>query len=164
MGQEISFWVLAVVAIAAAIGVVTIRNVFRTAMSLVACFVAIAGVFILLNADFLAAIQVLIYVGAVSILIVLGVMLTQEITRASTSNKLQIPTLLLVGVSLAGFIYAIFNTDWQLSSATPDTSTTTAIANRIFGENGLILPLQVIPVLLMATVIIAMVLVKVKKK
>ena len=165
MGQEIGFWVLAAAAIGAAIGVVTIRNLFRTAMSLVACFIAIAGVFILLDADFLAAIQILIYVGAIGILIVLGIMLTHEITNASSSNKLQLPALLLVAVSLAGIIYAIINTDWRISTAVagPDTTTTT-IANRIFGESGFMLPLQIIPILLMATVIIAIVLVRVKKK
>jgi NADH-quinone oxidoreductase subunit J len=168
MGQEISFWVLAIVAICTAIGVVAIRNVFRTAMLLVACFVAIAGIYILLNADFLAAIQILIYVGAVSILIVLGIMLTREVTRASSSNKYQIPVLVIVVVSLAGIIYAILNTNWQISSFTKDspidTATTSTIANRIFGENGFILPLEIVPVLLLATVISAIVLVKVKKK
>jgi len=164
MGQEISFWVLAIVAVAAAIGVVTIRNIFRTAMALVACFLAIAGVFILLNADFLAAIQVLIYVGAISILIVLGIMLTREITRGSTSNKLQVPAMVAILVSLGAIIYAIVNTDWQISAAVTDVSTTTAIADRIFGENGFLLPLQLVPVLLMAAVIIAVVLIRVKKR
>lgn len=168
MGLEISFWVLAVVAVGTAIGVVTVRNVFRTAMLLVACFVAIAGVYILLKADFLAAIQILIYVGAISILIVLGIMLTHEITSASSSNKFQVPALFTVVASLAGIVYAIFNTNWQISSVSDtlpiDTATTSAIANRIFGENGFILPLQIIPVLLLATVISAIVLVKVKNR
>ncbi len=168
MGQEISFWVIAAVAVCAAIGVVTIRNVFRAAMLLVACFVAIAGVYILLKTDFLAAIQILIYVGAISILIVLGVMLTHEITHASSSNKFQIPALLTVAVSLAGIIYATVSTNWQISNvsnALPiDIATTSTIANRIFGENGFILPLQIIPILLLATVIRAIVLVTVKRK
>ena len=168
MGQEISFWVLAAVAVCTAIGVVAIRNVFRAAMLLVACFVAIAGVYILLKTDFLAAIQILIYVGAISILIVLGIMLTHEITHASSSNKFQIPALLTVAVSLAGIIYAIVNTNWQISNVSNvlpiDIATTSTIANRIFGENGFILPLQIIPILLLATVISAIVLVTVKKK
>ncbi len=168
MGQEISFWVLAAVTVGAAIGVVTIRNVFRAAMLLVACFVAIAGVYILLKTDFLAAIQILIYVGAISILIVLGIMLTHEITHASSSNKFQIPALLTVAVSLAGIIYAIVNTNWQISNVSTalpiDIATTSTLANRIFGENGFILPLQIIPILLLATVISAIVLVTVKRK
>lgn len=168
MGQVISFWILAAVTVCAAIGVITIRNVFRAAMLLVACFVAIAGIYILLKTDFLAAIQILIYVGAISILIVLGIMLTHEITHAGSSNKFQIPALLTVAVSLAGIIYAIVNTNWQISNVSStlpiDIATTSTIANRLFGENGFILPLQIIPILLLATVISAIVLVTVKKK
>lgn len=168
MGQVISFWILAAVTVCAAIGVITIRNVFRAAMLLVACFVAIAGIYILLKTDFLAAIQILIYVGAISILIVLGIMLTHEITHASSSNKFQIPALFTVAVSLAGIIYAIVNTNWQISNVSStlpiDIATTSTIANRIFGENGFILPLQIIPILLLATVISAIVLVTVKRK
>ncbi len=168
MGQEISFWVLAAITVCAAIGVVAIRNVFRAAMLLVACFIAIAGIYILLKTDFLAAIQILIYVGAISIVIVLGIMLTHDITHANSSNKFQIPALLTIAVSLAGIIYAIVNTNWQISSVSDalpiDIATTSTIANRIFGENGFILPLQIIPILLLATVISAIVLVTVKKK
>lgn len=168
MGQVISFWILAAVTVCAAIGVITIRNVFRAAMLLVACFVAIAGIYILLKTDFLAAIQILIYVGAISILIVLGIMLTHEITHANSSNKFQIPALLTVAVSLGGIIYAIVNTNWQISNVSDalpiDIATTSTIANRLFGENGFILPLQIIPILLLATVISAIVLVTVKKK
>lgn len=168
MAQEISFWVLATLAVATAIGVITIRNLFRTAMLLVGCFTAIAGIYILLKTDFLAAIQILIYVGAISILIVLAIMLTHDITQASLSNKLQLPALLIVAVSLAGVIYAVLNTDWQISTVAKnlpiDTATTSTIANRIFAPDGFILPLQVIPVILLATVISAIVLVKVKRE
>ena len=168
MGQEIGFWVLAVVAVGAAIGVVTIRNVFRTAMALVACFLVIAGIYILLKADFLAAIQILIYVGAIGILIVLGIMLTHDITHASTTNKFQVPAMLIGIALLAGIVYAVANTNWPISAVSNslpiDTNTTATIADRLFNENGFVLPLLVIPVLLLATVISAIVLVKVNKK
>ncbi|MDP2731146.1 MAG: NADH-quinone oxidoreductase subunit J [Dehalococcoidales bacterium] len=167
MAQVFSFWILAMLAVATAIGVITVRNVFRTAMLLVGCFIAIAGIYILLKTDFLAAIQILIYVGAVSVLIVLAIMLTQEITHASLSNKFQLPALFIIAISLAGIIYAVINTDWHVSTVAPnlpiDTATTATIAERIFGPGGFILPLQLIPVILVATVISAIVLVKVKR-
>jgi NADH-quinone oxidoreductase subunit J len=168
MGQEIGFWVLAVIAVGAAIGVVTIRNVFRTAMALIACFLVIAGIYILLKADFLAAIQILIYVGAIGILIVLGIMLTHDITHASTTNIFQVPAMLIGIALLAGIVYAVRNTNWPISTVSNslpiDTNTTATIADRLFNENGFVLPLLVIPVLLLATVISAIVLVKVNKK
>ncbi len=67
MGLEIAFWVLAVVSVGAALAVVLIRDIFRAALSLVLCFLAVAGIYITLSADFLAAAQVLVYVGAISI-------------------------------------------------------------------------------------------------
>ena len=67
MGQVIAFWVFAVAIIGTALGVVLLKNVFRSAVLLVTCFLAVAGVFILLSADFLAAMQILIYVGAVAV-------------------------------------------------------------------------------------------------
>jgi NADH-quinone oxidoreductase subunit J len=139
MGQEIGFWVLAVIAVGAAIGVVTIRNVFRTAMALIACFLVIAGIYILLKADFLAAIQILIYVGAIGILIVLGIMLTHDITHASTTNKFQVPAMLIGIALLAGIVYAVRNTNWPISTVSNslpiDTNTTATIADRLFNEN-----------------------------
>ncbi|MEE9583154.1 MAG: NADH-quinone oxidoreductase subunit J, partial [Dehalococcoidales bacterium] len=94
MALEIAFWVLALVAIAAALAVVTLRNVFRAALSLILCFLAVAGIFITLSADFIAAVQILIYVGAISILIILAIMLTREVQRGSLSNKLVVPVLI----------------------------------------------------------------------
>ena len=71
MGFDIAFWILAVVGVAAALMVVLQRDVFRAALSLVLCFLIVAGIYVTLSADFLAAAQVLIYVGAISILIIL---------------------------------------------------------------------------------------------
>ena len=79
MGLAISFWMLAAVAIIAALGVVLIRNVFRAALSLILCFVMVAGLYITLSADFLAAVQILVYVGAIAILIVFAIMLTRRL-------------------------------------------------------------------------------------
>ncbi len=69
MGLTIAFWALAVVAVLAALGVVLLRNVFRAALSLILCFLTVAGIYVTLSADFLAAVQVLVYVGAISVLV-----------------------------------------------------------------------------------------------
>ena len=84
MGLEIAFWVLAIVGIGAALAVVLLRDIFRAALCLVLCFLTVAGIYITLSADFLAAVQVLIYVGAISVLIILAIMLTRgTVLRAS---------------------------------------------------------------------------------
>ena len=81
MGLDISFWILAIVVIVAALAVVSVKNVFHAALALILTFVAVAGIYITLSADFLAAVQILVYVGAISVLIILSVMLTREVQR-----------------------------------------------------------------------------------
>jgi len=78
MGPTIAFWILAALAVFAALGVIVQKNVFRVAQALIVCLIAVAGIFVLLSADFLAAAQILVYVGAVSVLILFGVMLTKR--------------------------------------------------------------------------------------
>ncbi len=91
MGLVIAFWILAAVAILAALGVVILRNVFRAALSLILCFLAVAGLYITLSADFLAAVQILVYVSAISVLIILAIMVTREVQQGNPSKRLRIP-------------------------------------------------------------------------
>jgi NADH:ubiquinone oxidoreductase subunit 6 (subunit J) len=72
------FILLSLVTLVAAAMVVSSRNLFRSALWLILTFFGIAGIFILLNAEFLAVVQVLIYIGAISTLIIFAVMLTRD--------------------------------------------------------------------------------------
>ena len=67
MIHDIAFWSLSVITIVSAIGVVVVKDLFRSALLLAVVFVGVAGFFFLLSAEFLAVVQVLIYVGAISI-------------------------------------------------------------------------------------------------
>ena len=162
MGLEIAFWILAITGIAAALAVVLLRDIFRAALSLILCFLVVAGIYVTLSADFLAAAQVLIYVGAISVLIILAIMLTREVQRGSLSNKLQIPAL-VVAVLLLGVIgFAVVNTPWQVSAVPPLEPTTAALAGKLFGEGGFILAVDIAAVLLLAAILGAIVLVREK--
>ena len=119
MGTVVAFWILAIVAIAAALGVVLIKNVFRAALSLVLCFVMVAGLYVTLSADFLAAVQILVYVGAISVLIILAIMMTREVQQGSPSNKLQVPAFLLAIVFLGVVVFAVVKTPWRIAGAAP---------------------------------------------
>ncbi len=162
MGLEIAFWILAVVGIGAALCVVSLRNVFRAALSLILCFLAVAGIFITLSADFLAAVQVLIYVGAISILIILGVMLTREVQRGSPSNRLRIHAFIVAALFLGLVTFAMVNTPWQIASEAPLEPTTAALGAKLFGEGGFILALEIAPILLLVAILGAIVLVREK--
>ncbi len=110
--QEIVFWILAVVAIGAALGVVLIRDLFRAALLLVLVFVAIAGFFVLLSAEFLAVVQVLIYAGAISILLIFGIMLTRNVPQGNMANRLQIPAAVFAAMLLAVMVTVAVQTEW----------------------------------------------------
>jgi len=76
-----AFWIFAAVIVISGFMVVSLRNIFHCAIALIMCLSAIAGIYVLLNAEFLAAAQVLIYVGAVAVLMVFAIMLTTDMAR-----------------------------------------------------------------------------------
>ena len=162
MGASVAFWVLASVAVLAALAVVLLRDVFRAALSLILCFLMVAGLYLTLSADFLAAAQILIYVGAISVLIILAIMLTREVQRGSPSNRFRLPAFFVAVLFFAGIGYAMLRTPWQISSVPPLEPTTPAIAGLLFGPGGFILPVEIAPVLLLAAIIGAIVLVREK--
>jgi NADH-quinone oxidoreductase subunit J len=164
MGLTVTFWIMAVVMIAAALSVVFLRNVFRAALSLILCFIAVAGLYITLSADFLAAVQILVYVGAISVLIILAIMMTKDVQRGSPANKLQIPAAIVGVILLIILVYAVTNTPWKIAAEAPLTPTTAPLATRLFSESGFILPVEIGAVLLLAAILGAIVITREKKE
>ncbi|MFC2010416.1 NADH-quinone oxidoreductase subunit J [Chloroflexota bacterium] len=162
MGVDIAFWVLALVCVGAAITVVLLRNVFRAALTLVLCFLTVAGIYVTLSADFLAGAQILIYVGGISILIILAIMLTKDVQRGSLSNRTVIPAFIVVVLFAGLAVYALLNTPWAVSTAAPLEPTTSALADKLFGEGGFILAVEIAATLLLAAILGAIVLVREK--
>jgi NADH:ubiquinone oxidoreductase subunit 6 (subunit J) len=112
--QDIVFWILALITVGAALGVVLVRDLFRAALLLAVVFVAVAGFFVMLSAAFLAVVQVLIYAGAISILFIFAVMLTRDVRQGNLPNRLQIPAVLFPALLLAALIAVAVTTDWRL--------------------------------------------------
>ena len=103
--QDVVFWVLAVASVVAALGVVLLRDVFRAALLLVVVFLTVAGFFVMMNAEFLAVVQVLIYAGAVAVLIIFAIMLTREVQQGNLPNRLQPAAVLLPALLLAALVF-----------------------------------------------------------
>ncbi|MFC1967042.1 NADH-quinone oxidoreductase subunit J [Chloroflexota bacterium] len=164
MGLAIAFWISAVVAVAGALGVILQRNVFRAALSLVGCFVAVAALYVTLSADFLAAAQILVYVGAISVLIILAVMMTRDVQQGNPFNRMAVPVLIVVVIFLGVVIYAVTATPWQISATPPLEPTTPAIAASLFGEKGFVLPVVTGALLLLSAIIGAVVLARENKE
>jgi len=159
---DIVFWILAAVTVGAALAVVILRDVFRAALSLVLLFLTIAVIYVTLYADFLAVVQILIYVGAISILIIVAIMLTYEVRRGSPSGKLRIPALVVSLLLLGTLVFTVMSTKWETSGEPPQQPTTAAIGSSLFGEGGFILPVEITAVLLLAAVLGAIVMIREK--
>ncbi len=78
----VAFFALAGLTLLSALAVVTLRNLLRSALALVVTFIGVAGIYLLLQAEFIAAVQVLLYVGAVTVLILFAIMLTERLMEA----------------------------------------------------------------------------------
>lgn len=91
-----TFIILAGLALVGAVGMVTLRNLVHSVLAMVLAFLAVAGIFILLEAGFLAVVQILIYVGALAILILFAVMFTRDVLGKKVHvNAAQWPLALL---------------------------------------------------------------------
>ena len=111
--EEFIFYVVAAVTVTGALGVVLARNVVHSALFLILALLAVAGVFILLSAEFLAIVQVLIYGGAVTMLILFAMMLTRVDDTPQAMDGPQQPVAALAAAAFLGIsILAIVSTDW----------------------------------------------------
>lgn len=162
MGPDIVFWILALVSVGAALAVVLLRNIFRAALTLVLCFLTVAGLYITLNADFLAVVQVLIYIGGISILIVLAIMLTRDVQQGSPTNRLRIPAFIVAALFFGVIVFALAGTPWQISTAAPTVPTTPALAGRLLSQDGFILTVEITAALLLAVTLGAIVVMREK--
>lgn len=128
--EEFIFYVVAAVTVIGAMGVVLARNVVHAALFLILALLAVAGVFILLSAEFLAIVQVLIYGGAVTILILFAMMLTRVRDMPQALDGPQRPfAAVAASVFLGISILAVRSTDWP-----GETEQITIVPFRDLGE------------------------------
>ena len=162
MALTAAFWIMAVVSVIAAMAVVFLRNIFRAALMLILCFLAVAGLYITLSADFLAAVQILVYVGAIAVLIMLAIMMTRNFQKGDPANKMQLPVAIVAAVILGLLIYAVTAAPWKIATQAPLSPTTGPLATKLFSSNGYILPVEIGAVLLLAAIIGAIVITREK--
>lgn len=156
--QEVVFWVFAVVISLSALRVVTTNNVVHAALYLVGALLGAAALYILLLAEFVAWVQVLVYVGAIVVLMLFGLMLTRApIGRASFDND-QRPLAALVALGVFGVTaYTLVDAfEGQKIDLTREVGTTSAdIGQSIFSTY--VLPFEAVSVLLLAALVGAVV-------
>jgi NAD(P)H-quinone oxidoreductase subunit 6 len=155
---DLLFFVIAGVTVVSAAGVAFSPNIVHSAFSLMGAFMGVAGLYVFLAADFVAVIQVLIYVGGILVLMLFAVMLTHRIADVRVSNRSvgRLPALAIivfVGVVMGR---AAVNANWHHVAAGTPTPTTYAIGNAFLGEY--VLPFELASVVLLAALIGAVVL------
>ena len=112
-GVVIAFWVLSAVTVGSALAVFLSRNLMHAVVFLILAFVGNAGLFLTLSADFIAVAQVLIYAGAISVLLVFAVMLTPLSSR-DNGNSLYVVPGVLAGLGIAAVIvFVSVDVDWS---------------------------------------------------
>ncbi len=152
------FYLLAFVIIIASMLVVTLKNIFHSALFLILTLFAVAGIYILLNAEFLAAVQVLIYVGAVAVLMIFAIMLTSQmasVTIKQSNEQVVVAFFICAGFLLSG-LGSIPGTVWRVvETALPEKNALT-IGKYLMTEY--VLPFEVVSILLLAAMIGAIVL------
>jgi NAD(P)H-quinone oxidoreductase subunit 6 len=159
--QLVSFGILATITIGAALGVVLLSNIVHSAFLLAGVFIGISGLYLLLNADFVATAQILIYVGAVNVLILFAIMLVnkQENFTNLPNRWIRNAATGLVCVGLFALLGTmVLVTPWTLNtnSAAAIENTTVAIGEHFFSD--FLLPFELASVLLLMAMIGAIVL------
>ncbi len=156
--QIVSFAVLSGMMLAAALGVVLLNNIVYSAFLLGGVFISLSGLYVLLNADFVAAAQILIYVGAVNVLILFAIMLVNKrevfVPLPRTGLRNGLTTLVCLGL-LALLGTMILTTPWAVSSAAHPASSIVRIGQHFFSD--FLLPFELASVLLLMALIGAVV-------
>ena len=159
--QQIAFWIIAVAMALAALGVVRSQNVVHAALYLVVVLAGAAAQFILVASEFVAWVQVLIYIGAIVILFLFGIMLTRAPMRSESSldNSQRwaaaVVSLFLFGVLAALLIDAYGDKEIKLNDALVVTGSTDVVGTSMF--RNYLVPFEVVSLLLLAALIGAVV-------
>jgi NADH-quinone oxidoreductase subunit J len=157
-GSIIAFWLLAALTVGSALGVVAVRNLIRAVVLLVTSFLGVAGLYITLSADFVAVAQVLIYAGAISVLILFAIMLTPLASRDNAEAFLQVPGLLLAGLVAFTIGFVSLETDWSVVERGGFEETASAIGEALLSKY--VLPFEMASVLLLVAMLGAILLVR----
>ena len=151
--NDIAFLVLAAILLGSALIVVLGRDIIRSGLAMMVAFAALAGLYVLLDAPLVAAAQVLIYIGAISVLVLFAIMLTQ--TKLGPIRLVfhhQAWAAALAGAILAVLLaVAVSNTTWPHAVAETTHTATDALARLLFDQY--VLPMEIVSVLLLAAVI-----------
>lgn len=160
--EQVVFILVSLLTLGTGLVVVTNRNLFHAALAMMASFFGVAGLYILLDAGFLAAAQLLVYIGAISILIIFAIMLTRRMMQAREAPfNSQSGLGLFTAVATFALLAAVITRWWGVEAVSgrpdvPDSvlqGAVSALGEAFVSANGYVIPFIMASVLLLAALI-----------
>ena len=162
--ETLIFYILAAIIAVSSFLTVSTNNILRAAVYLLIVLVATAGIYLMMNFNFLAAVQLTVYAGGIVVLIIFSILLTHQInTRLEVSSfKKRMIGILISSIAFVVFIWALLPYSFKISDSPVQDSSVANIGMQLmnYGENGYVLPFEVISVLLLAIMIAAIIIAK----
>lgn len=151
---QVIFIVLSLLVLGCALVVVTNRNLFLSALFLAFTFIGVAGIYLMLEAEFLAGIQILIYVGAVVTLIVFAIMLSRDLRDplARAHNRQWMPAAIAALISFVVLFIVLLRVPWPAVTTPVPDGMIAELGKQMVSAN-FVLPFEVVSVLLLAALV-----------
>ena len=128
----LAFYVASAMAIASAVLVVVLKDLVRSVVALTVSFVSVAGIFFTLNAEFIGIVQILVYVGAIAILIAFAVMFIRDLSIAGALGRHAPVAAVVALVLFAGIVFVAYNTNWTGIDAVQDADARAALVDEYY--------------------------------
>ena len=153
--EQVIFIILGLVTLGCALVVVASRNLFHSAIFLAFSFVGVAGVYLMLQAEFLAGIQILIYVGAIVTLIIFAIMVSRDLgdPNARSSNRQWGASAITAGLILIVLVVVLLRAQWPMAATVMPSGTLIADLGAAMVSSNYVLPFEVVSVLLLVALI-----------
>ena len=156
-GSTIIFFMLAAFTLISAVMAVSTRHIFRAAIFLLFTLIGVAGLYFWMQYDFIAAVQIIVYVGGITVLIIFSIFLTQQAGELLPKQKMgrQIFSALAAFCGFALIMLQVYQHSFNQTTAIAIEPTVANIGNRMLGvnEGGYALPFEVVSILLLAALI-----------
>jgi len=156
-GIIIAFYVLAAMTVGFAVAVVVVRNLIHAVVALIGSFAGVAGLYVTLSADFIAITQILIYIGAISILFLFAIVLTPQSGRTNQEGFLRLPAAALCALVTGVLAYVALDTNWNPSDGEGFQETASVIGTLLLDKY--VLPFEIASALLLVAIVGSIVLV-----
>jgi NADH-quinone oxidoreductase subunit J len=156
-GSTIIFYMLAALTLVSGALAVTTRQIFRAAIFLLFSLIGIAGLYFWMQYEFIAAVQIVVYVGGITVLIIFSIFLTQQAGELLPKEKIgrQVFSALAAFCGFALTMLQLYQHSFKQTTDQPIAPSVSNIGNQMLGveDNGFALPFEVVSILLLAAMI-----------